>query len=199
LPTLDPRIDEYIERSGDFAQPVLIHLRSLIHKACPDIKETLKWSMPSFEHKGIVCGFAAFKKHCKFMFWKQELLDSDAFPANRKAMDSFARITSPTDLPSDEVVIGLIQQAVELNEKGIKSESKSAAPKTELVVPEDLENALAKNKIAKMHFDAFTYSKKKDYVDWITGAKTEATRNKRLTTTIEWVAEGKGRNWKYER
>lgn len=199
MPTLDPRIDEYIERSADFAQPVLIHLRSLIHKACPDIKETLKWSMPSFEHKGIVCGFAAFKKHCKFMFWKQELLDSDAFPANRKAMDSFARITSPTDLPSDEVVIGLIQQAVELNEKGIKAEAKSAAPKTKLVVPEDLENALARNKEAKSHFEAFTYSRKKDYVEWITGAKTEATRNKRLTTTIEWVAEGKGRNWKYER
>jgi uncharacterized protein YdeI (YjbR/CyaY-like superfamily) len=199
LPTLDPRIDAYIERSAEFAQPVLIHLRKLIHKACPDIKETLKWSMPSFEHKGIVCGFAAFKNHCTLMFWKQSLMESDAFPAQKTAMGSFGRITSVKDLPSDKVMIGLIHQAVELNEKGIKVEKKPVAAKKELVVPDDLTKELLKNKKAKSYFDDFSYSKKKDYVEWIAGAKTEATRNKRLATTIEWVAEGKGRNWKYEK
>lgn len=199
MPTPDPRIDTYIEKSAEFAQPVLVHLRGLIHKACPDIKETLKWSMPSFEHKGIVCGFAAFKKHVTFMFWKQSLLETDAFPKNKTAMGSFGRITSLKDLPSDKVMIGLIHQAVELNEKGIKTAKKPAVIKKELIIPEDLTQELSKNKKAKSHFDGFSYSKKKDYVEWITGAKSEATRIKRLATTIEWVAEGKGRNWKYEK
>lgn len=199
MPTLDPRIDAYIEKSAEFARPVLVHLRGLIHEACPDIKETLKWSMPSFEHKGIVCGFASFKKHCTFMFWKQDLLGTDAFPANKTAMGSFGRITSLKDLPSDKVIIALIHQAVELNEKGIKLDKNSAAARKELVVPDDLAKELAKNRKAKTHFEAFSYSKKKDYVEWITEAKTEATRNKRLATTIEWVAEGRGRNWKYEK
>ena len=199
MPTLDPRIDAYIEKAAEFAQPVLVHLRGLIHEACPDIKETLKWSMPSFEHKGIVCGFAAFKKHVTFMFWKQSLLETDAFPKNKTAMGSFGRITSLKDLPSDKVIIGLIHQAVELNEKNIKVEKKPAVAKKELMVPEDLTKELAKNKKAKTHFEEFSYSKKKDYVEWITGAKSEATRIKRLATTIEWVAEGKSRNWKYEK
>jgi uncharacterized protein YdeI (YjbR/CyaY-like superfamily) len=133
------------------------------------------------------------------MFWKQSLMESDAFPAQKTAMGSFGRITSVKDLPSDKVMIGLIHQAVELNEKGIKVEKKPVAAKKELVVPDDLTKELLKNKKAKSHFDDFSYSKKKDYVEWIAGAKTEATRNKRLATTIEWVAEGKGRNWKYEK
>ena len=199
MPTLDPRIDAYIEKAAEFAQPVLVHLRGLIHEACPDIKETLKWSMPSFEHKGIVCGFAAFKKHVTFMFWKQSLLETDAFPKNKTAMGSFGRITSLKDLPSDKVIIGLIHQAVELNEKNNKTEKKHAVAKKELMVPEDMTKEPAKNKKAKTHFEEFSYSKKKDYVEWITGAKSEATRIKRLATTIEWVAEGKSRNWKYEK
>lgn len=199
MPTIDPRIDAYIEKSAEFARPVLTHLRGLIHEACPDIKETLKWSMPSFEHKGIVCGFAAFKKHVTFMFWKQSLLETDAFPKNKTAMGSFGRITSLKDLPSDKVMIGLIHQAVELNEKGIKVAKKPATAKKELVVPDVLTKALAANKKAKTHFDKFSYSGKKEYVEWITGAKTETTRNKRLATTLEWLAEGKGLNWKYEK
>lgn len=199
MPTIDPRIDAYIEKAADFARPVMVHLRGLIHKACPDIKETLKWSMPSFEHKGIVCGFAAFKEHCAFGFWKESLMEKDAFPAQKTAMGSFGRITSLKDLPSDKVMVGLIHQAVELNEKGIKAAKKPAPAKKELIVPEDLTTELSKNKKAKTHFESFSYSKKKDYVEWITGAKSEATRTKRLATTIEWVGEGKSRNWKYEK
>ena len=199
MPTYDPRIDAYIEKSADFAKPVLTHLRELIHKTCPDVTETLKWSMPSFEYKGILCGFASFKAHCTFMFWKQSLLEQSPFPAEKTAMGSFGRITSLKDLPSDKVIKSLLLQARELNEKGVKVPKKQAAPSKELVVPEILANALKKNKTARETFENFPYSCKKEYVQWITEAKTDATRDKRLATTLEWLAEGKRRNWKYEK
>jgi uncharacterized protein YdeI (YjbR/CyaY-like superfamily) len=198
MPSTDPRIDAYIEKQADFAQPILIHLRTLIHKACPQVTETLKWSMPSFEYKGILCGIAAFKQHCTFMFWKQSLMETDAFPKNKTAMGSFGRITSLKDLPTDKVIIGLIHQAVELNEKGIKVPKAPAVPKKQLAVPKELITALGKNKKAKSVFDAFPPSQKREYIEWITEAKTEPTRNKRLATTVEWLSEGKRRNWKYE-
>ena len=198
MPSYDKRIDAYIEKSAEFAQPVMVHLRDLVHKACPEVTETLKWSMPSFEYKGLLCGFAAFKQHCTFGFWKQSLLETDAFPKNKTAMGSFGRITSLKDLPSDKVMVGLIHQAMELNEKGIKVPKKAAAPKKDLVVPEVLKKALSKNQAAKTTFENFPYSCKKEYIEWITEAKTEPTRDKRLASTIEWLAEGKRRNWKYE-
>ncbi|MGH9949661.1 MAG: DUF1801 domain-containing protein, partial [Pyrinomonadaceae bacterium] len=141
MPTTDSRIDAYIEKSADFAQPVLKHLRALLHKACPDVVETIKWGMPHFDHKGILCGFAAFKQHCTFGFWKQSLMETDAFPKNKTAMGSFGRITSLKDLPSDKVMIGLIHQAMELNEKDLKVPKKPASPKKDLVVPKDLARA----------------------------------------------------------
>ena len=201
MPILDPRIDAYIDRSAEFAQPILAHLRKLVHKACPDVKETMKWSMPHFEYKGMLCGFAAFKQHCTFGFWKQSLLETDAFPAEKTAMGSFGRIESRKDLPADKVIVGLVQQAMELNEKGVKVEKKkpAAAAKKELVIPDILVTALNKNKAAKATFENFPYSFKKEYVQWITEAKTEPTREKRLATTLEWLAEGKRRNWKYEK
>ena len=199
MPTVDPRVDAYIEKSAEFAKPVLSHLRKLIHKACPDVTETLKWSMPSFEYKGILCGFAAFKQHCTFGFWKQSLMETDAFPKNKTAMGSFGRITSLDDLPSDKVMIGLIKQAAELNDEGVKLTKKPATPKKDLVIPPELTKALSKNKTAKAAFDKFSPSHKKEYVEWITEAKTEPTRNKRLATTVEWLSQGKSRNWKYEK
>lgn len=198
MPTVDPRIDAYIEKSADFAKPILTHLRALIHKASPDVTETLKWSMPSFEYKGILCGFAAFKQHCTFGFWKQSLMETDAFPKNKTAMGSFGRITSIKELPNDKVMIDLIHQAMELNEKGIKVQKKPVEKK-ELVVPDDLKKALSKNKAAKAVFEKFSPSHKREYVMWIEEAKTEPTRNKRLATTVEWLSEGKSRNWKYEK
>ena len=198
MPTVDPRVDAYIEKSGAFAKPILTHLRKLVHKGCPDVTETLKWSMPSFEYKGILCGFAAFKRHCTFGFRKQSLMETDAFPKNKTAMGSFGRITSLDDLPSDKVMIDLIKQAAELNDKGVKVPKKPAAPRKDLVVPLDLTRALSKNKTAKAAFEKFSYSHKKEYVGWIEEAKTEPTRNKRIATTVEWLSEGKSRNWKYE-
>lgn len=197
MPTVDPRVDAYIEKSADFAKPVLNHIRKLVHKACPDIIETMKWSFPHFDHKGTVCSMASFKQHCAFGFWKQSLLEQDVFPAEKTAMGSFGRITSLKDLPSDKVMISLIQQAVELNEKGIKVQRKQAEKK-ELIVPDDLKKALSKNKAAKTAFERFSPSHKREYVMWIEEAKTEPTRNKRLATTVEWLSEGKSRNWKYE-
>ena len=199
MPNKDPRVDAYIEKSADFAKPVLTHLRKLVHKASPNISETVKWGMPAFDYKGIVCGIAAFKEHCTFGFWKQSLLDYDGFSTEKTAMGSFGRITSKKDLPPDDVLIKLVQQAVELNENGVKvQKAKPAASKKELVIPDYLASALKKNKAAKTTFENFPYSCKKEYVQWITEAKTEPTREKRLATTIEWLSEGKRRNWKYE-
>lgn len=198
MPNKDPRVDAYIEKSADFAKPILTHLRKLIHKASPKVSETVKWSMPAFEYKGLICNLAAFKEHCAFGFWKQSLLEKSAFATEKTAMGSFGRITSKKDLPPDDVIIKLVQQAVELNENGVKVEKKKSAAKKELVVPDYLAAALKKNKAAQKTFDNFPYSCKKEYVEWITEAKTEPTREKRLATTIEWLSEGKRRNWKYE-
>lgn len=198
MPTVDPRVDAYIEKSAEFAQPVLNHIRKLIHKACPDVIETLKWSMPTFEHKGMLCNLASFKQHCAFGFWKQSLMETDAFPKNKTAMGSFGRITSVKDLPSDKIMISLIHQAMELNEKGVKVSRKASSEKKELAIPAELTKALSKNKPAKAAFDKFSYSHKKEYVEWITEAKTEPTRNRRLASTVEWLSEGKSRHWKYE-
>jgi uncharacterized protein YdeI (YjbR/CyaY-like superfamily) len=199
MPSVDPRVDAYIEKSADFAKPILTHIRKLVHKACPGIQETMKWSMPHFDHKGTVCHMASFKQHCAFGFWKQSLMEQDAFPAEKTAMGSFGRVTSLSDLPADKVIISLIQQAVELNEKGIKVKKKPAARNKDVTVPADLEKALSKNKPAKATFDKFSPSHKREYVQWIEEAKTEATRNKRLGTTVEWLSEGKSKNWKYEK
>ena len=113
MPDKDPRIDAYIEKSADFAKPIMTHLRKVIHKASPKITDNIKWSMPAFEYKGLVCGFAAFKQHCTFGFWKQSLLEQGAFSDVKTAMGSFGRLTSKKDLPPDEMLIKLIRQAVE--------------------------------------------------------------------------------------
>ncbi|CAN5599423.1 hypothetical protein BH24ACI3_BH24ACI3_08410 [soil metagenome] len=199
MPTTDPRIDAYIEKSAEFARPILSHIRKLVHKACPDVEEKIKWGMPHFDFKGPLCHMASFQKHCAFGFWKQPLLDQDAFPAEKTAMGGFGRVETRKDLPSDKVLLGLIRQAMELNEKGIKVPQKKPSKKKMLVVPEILANALVKNKKARQHFDDFSYSKKKEYVEWINEAKTEPTRDKRTATAIEWMSEGKSKNWKYEK
>src|SRR5690606_18298640 len=199
MPTVDPRIDAYIEKSADFAQPILQHIRKVVHKACPDVVETVKWGMPHFDHKGPLCHMAAFKQHCAFGFWKQELLAQDAFPAEKTAMGGFGRIASLKDLPKDKVLIGLIRQAMELNEKGIKVQKKPAEKKADLPVPESLAAALEKNKKAQAVFDGFPPGKRKEYIEWINDAKTDATRAKRVATSVEWISEGKGRNWKYQK
>ena len=201
MPTTDPFVDAYIEKSKDFAKPILNHIRALVHAACPDVVETKKWSFPHFDYKGeMMCSMAAFKEHCAFNFWKQALLDAAAFPAEKTAMGSFGRITSIKDLPNDKTFKKLIVDAMKLNDDGIKLvKPKPTAGKKEVVVPEILIAALATNEMAAETFNNFPPSCKKEYVEWINEAKTDATRDKRLGTTIEWLSEGKRRNWKYEK
>jgi uncharacterized protein YdeI (YjbR/CyaY-like superfamily) len=192
-------VDDYIARAAEFARPILKKIRSLFHKACPEIQETIKWGFPHFEYKGIVAGMAAFKRHAAFGFWKAKLLaDADGLFADRgKSASKMAKLTELRDLPPDEVFLGFIRQAVALNERGVKVPKKAPRRKPELVVPDDLALALKKNKKARATFKGFSPSNRRDYVEWITEARLSETRTRRLATAIEWMAEGKPRNWKY--
>ena len=199
---LDPRVDAKIEKAEEFAKPILAHLRNLVHQACPDVEENIKWGSPSFEYSGaILCFMASFKNHCAFGFWKGDLLfeDEEALQKiGKTAMGELGKITSLADLPKDEVIIRIVKKAMIFNEKGIKAPRYTKKTnKEDLEMPEDLEHLLIENPIAKRVFDEFSYTNQKDYLEWITEAKTEITRNKRLATTIEWLLEGKIRNWKY--
>ena len=201
-PKTDARIDAYIEKSAPFAKPILQHIRTLVHQACPDAQETIKWGMPFFEYKGIICNMAAFKNHCSFGFFKAGQMQSAAElqANNEEAMGNLGKITSLQDLPPDEVLISYVKEAATLNEAGVKKATpKKTTEKKELIVPEEVSNALETNAAAKSAFHNFPYSHKKEYVEWITEAKTDATRAKRIATMLEWLQEGKSRNWKYER
>lgn len=196
----DKRIDAYIAKSAEFARPILRELREIIHQACPEVEEGLKWSCPHFGYKGMLCHMAAFKEHCAFGFWKGALLLGPDESKSGDAMGQFGRITSVKELPPKRVLIGYIRKAMELNEQGVKiARPKARGKKKALVVPPYFTAAIKKNKKALTTFEAFPYSKRKDYVEWVTEAKTEETRNKRLATSVEWLAEGKSRNWKYEK
>lgn len=195
----DKRVDAYIAKSADFAQPILKHLREIVHEGCPEATETLKWSMPAFEHHGIVAGMAAFKQHCAFNLWKAKLIIPDAERMEKNAMGIFGRITSLKDLPPRKTLVGYVRKAKELNEAGVKIERAKPQKNQTITAPAFMMAAIKKNQKALATYEGFPYSKKKDYVEWVTEAKTEATRDKRLATTVEWLSEGKARHWKYER
>lgn len=205
MTTKDKRVDAYIEKSQHFAKPILKHLRKLVHRACPDVRETIKWGFASFDYKGPFCSMAAFKQHAVFGFWKSKLLKDpknflgEKFNHGGEAMGNMGRITSIKDLPPDNAIIDFIKQAKRLNDDGVKLPPKQKNPKAELVIPDYFAKVLKKNKAAQKTFEAFSYSHKKEYIGWITEAKTEETRNRRMATAIEWLAEGKSRNWKYEK
>ena len=198
-----PRIDEYIAKAADFAKPILEHVRELVHKGCPEVEETIKWGMPSFEYKGPFFGIASFKAHCAIGFWKAKLLKdpkhylTPRFNAGGEAMGNFGRIESLKDLPPNKVFLDFIKQAKKLNDDGVKLPTRQKAVKKVLVVPAYFSNALKSNKKALVTFNSFSPSHKREYVEWVVEAKTEATRNKRLKTALMWMAEGKNRNWKY--
>ena len=194
----DDRVDAYITKSADFARPILTHLREVVHAACPDVEETMKWSFPHFMYKGMLCSMASFKEHCAFGFWKSSLIATKGESDGEPAAGQFGRITKLSDLPSKKILSGYIKEAMKLNDAGVKppSRSKPKSPK-ELVVPDDLAGALKKNRQALAAFEKFSPSHKREYIEWITEAKTEATRTRRLETAVQWMAEGKPRNWKY--
>jgi uncharacterized protein YdeI (YjbR/CyaY-like superfamily) len=203
MPETDSRVDAYIEKAAPFAKPVLLKLRKLIFQACPDVKETIKWSFPNYElHGSVLCNMASFREHCAFGFWKASLLsDPEGIlqVKNRNAMGHLDRIGSVKDLPADRILIAYIKEAALLNKNKIKVIRPKATPKKELPVPKALAVALKKNKKAAAFFEEFSSSARREYTEWITEAKTEETLNKRLATTIEWLAEGKSRHWKYKK
>jgi uncharacterized protein YdeI (YjbR/CyaY-like superfamily) len=196
MPKKDPRIDAYIAKSADFAKPILTHIRQLVHTACPDVEETIKWQMPTFTYKGMFCGLAAFKEHASFGFWKHKLIFKDG--RERDGMGSFGKFRSLAVVPSDKEMLGYLKVAVRLNDEGIqKAKPARSREKMELAVPNYLVAALKKNAKARATWDKFSYSHKKEYVEWLTEAKRDETRVKRLASTLEWLAKGKSRNWKY--
>ncbi|HEX5003700.1 MAG TPA: YdeI/OmpD-associated family protein [Gemmatimonadales bacterium] len=195
----DPLVDAYIAKAEPFARPILRHVRVLVHKACPEAEETLKWRMPTFMHHGILCSMAAFKGHASFGFWKGRQVVPDA-DRHGDSMGSFGRLTEVADLPSARTLTGYIRKAARLNEEGAKSPRRPARkPRPAPRPPADLRRALDGAGKARATWGELSPSHRREYVEWITEAKQASTRARRVSTTVEWLAEGKSRNWKYER
>jgi hypothetical protein len=155
----DPRVDAYIEESADFARPILTRIRDVVHAACPDVEEKMKWSFPHFDYKGMICSMAAFKAHCTLGFWKPELVLGEE--AKEGGMGQFGRITSLKDLPSKKVLAGYVKKAMALNDVGAKPARAARAKKAkkpEAAIPDDLASALKKNKKARRTFEGFSSS-----------------------------------------
>ena len=197
MPKSDPRIDAYIAQAAPFAKPILKRLRKLVHAADPKIEETIKWGMPFFECDGIVCHMAAFKAHCAFGLWRGGPTAKTG--KEEEAMGSFGRITALADLPQDGEIVQLLAAAVARNRSGQKVTAKPQTRRAPIEMTPELRAALAKNRAAKATFDGFPPSHQREYLEWITEAKTEATRDRRIATAIEWLAEGKSRMWKYRK
>jgi uncharacterized protein YdeI (YjbR/CyaY-like superfamily) len=194
----DPRIDAYIAKSAAFAKPILKHLRKIVHTGCPNVEETMKWSMPHFDFKGVMCGMAAFKQHCVFGFWKEALIFDPDKIAEKTAMGSFGCIKSLADLPNEKTLVSYVKKAAALNEAGIKAPGRTQPKKKEpFTVPADFSAALKKNAKARKTFEDFPPSKQREYVEWVTEAKRPETRQDRLATSLQWLSEGKTRHWKY--
>lgn len=198
----DPKVDAYISKAADFAGPLLVHLRKLVIKACPNVQESIKWSFPNFTYKGsILCSMAAFKHHCSFGFWLGGIMEDphNVLQSNEKnAMGDFGQIKSINHLPGDNIIIEYISQAMGLIDKGVKLPRKEKVNEVADRHP-DFINALKLLKTAEANFNKFSPSQKREYIEWINDAKTEATRNNRISDAVQWIQEGKSRNWKYEK
>jgi uncharacterized protein YdeI (YjbR/CyaY-like superfamily) len=201
MSTTSEAIDAYIAESADFARPILARLRELVHTACPEVEESLKWSSPAFDHHGLLAVMGAFKEHVAFGFWKGKLLDDPHGILDDGGFGGSGnlKLAAVDDIPDEEIFVDYLRRAMELNEQGVQLPKTSKKEKDALEVPDDLDAALDENPAARAIFDGFSWSNQKEYVEWITGAKREATRTKRLAQAIEWMAEGKSRNWKYQK
>ncbi|WP_254063689.1 YdeI/OmpD-associated family protein [Granulicella sp. S190] len=209
MPTanFNPRVDAYLAKVRPFALPIMEYLRELIHKGCPGVEESIKWSRPFFEYRGaILCNLSAFKEHCSFGFWGEEIgaVLREAGVVQEGGMGSLGRITNIKDLPSRKQMLGLIRQAAAFIDSGEYTSPIAARrkvvkpPKLPVEAPSELLAALKKSKKAAAVFAAFSPSCKREYIDWIADAKRQETREKRIATAVEWIAEGKQRNWKYQ-
>ena len=196
------KVDEYIEKSPDFAKPILDYLREIIHEACPDAEEAIKWKFPTFMYKGkILCSITAFKQYCSLGFWlHQEMKTLQEIETNteKSSMFSLGKITRLEDLPSQPQLKRAIKEAMELTDMGVTMK-KAPPSRIEMEIPDYFQSALNAQPKAKEIFEKASPSFRKEYIAWLTEAKTEATRNKRLEQSLEWIAEGKGRNWKYQK
>jgi len=191
----DKRVDDLIRKAPEFARPILAELRKRVHEACPEAVETIKWRNASFEYHGMLCGMAAFKQHCAFGFWKHDLVvGSD--PKAQDAMGSFGKLTKVSDLPAKSKFSALVKKAMKLNEEGVKTVRPKHAKKPVSMHPE-LATALGKSGKARATFNAFSPSQQREYLEWIADAKQDATRTRRVAQAVEWMADGKPRNWKY--
>ena len=193
----DPRVDAYIAQAAEFARPILTEIRQRVHAACPEAVETLKWKMPTFMHHGLLCGMAAFKNHAAFSFWKGSLILDGTGSRADEAMGQFGRLTTVSDLPAKRVFAGYVKKAMELNEAGVKVMRVRTTPRPRLKPPPPFQAALGKNRKALTHWSAFSPSMQREYIEWITEAKRDDTRDRRIATAVAWIAEGKSRNWKY--
>jgi uncharacterized protein YdeI (YjbR/CyaY-like superfamily) len=197
-------IDAYISKSADFAKPILLHIRELVHNTCPDVEEKIKWGFPHFDYKNdMMCSMAAFKQHAIMGFWKASLMKDKALlekARSEESMGHIGKITSLKELPGDKKLVAYINEAMTLNELGIKLPARTkTTEKKEIATPDYFMKELCKNKKAFKVFENYAYSHRKEYIAWITDAKTEPTRNKRMATAIEWLSEGKSRNWQYKK
>ena len=199
MATKDPRIDTYIAEAPEFARPILKHLRKLIHQGCPQAVETIKWGSPFFDYHGLLCGLAAFKAHCSMFFWR-DIDIGGLLPKTNTAgagMGQFGKLTSLADLPSDTVLLTCIRRAVEQRDSPASKPKRASQRAKETPVPSDLKTALSANAKAAKTFEAFAPSHRREYIDWIEDAKRPETRERRLQTTLQWLAEGKSRNWEF--
>lgn len=196
------KVDEYIEKSPDFAKPILDYLRETIHEVCPDTEEVIKWKFPTFMYKGkILCSITSFKQYCSLGFWlhqEMKTIKELETTAEKSSMFSLGKITKMEELPSKPLLKKAIKEAMDLTDMGVTMK-KAAPSKTEMEIPDYFQIPLDANAKASEVFKNASPSFRKEYISWITDAKTEATRNKRMEQALEWIAEGKGRNWKYER
>lgn len=192
----DPRVDAYIARAKPFAQPILRRIRAAVHRGCPGVTESIKWSVPAFDYKGPLAGMAAFKAHCVLGFWKGALMKSRPAAKAGAAMGEFRRFESLDDLPGETALVKMVKEAAALNDAGVKV-PRAAKAKPALKAPASMLAAINKNKKAQATYAALSPSAKREYIEWITGARSDDTRARRLETAVQWLAEGKSRNWKY--
>lgn len=198
MPSRDPRVDAYIAKSADFARPILTEIRDAVHAACPDVDESIKWGAPHFSYNGMLCGMGAFKEHCRMHFWRGAVIVGED-----RNVEQLHHIASVDELPSRATIGRYVKRAMQLNDERTSASRPKVAKKRPSrpvpATPPALATALRRNATARKFFESLPPSHKRDYIEWITEAKTEPTREKRIATTIEWLAEGKSRNWKYEK
>jgi uncharacterized protein YdeI (YjbR/CyaY-like superfamily) len=206
MPRFNPQFDEYQAAASEFARPIMAHLRKLVHAQCPEVVEQIKWGIPHFDYKGeMLCIFAGYKNHCAFTFWKESLMSDARLKANpdAKAAKRFmGKLTALSDLPPDGELIAFIQEAMALNDQGVKiAPRRDARPASaaDIAIPDAFAEQLSRHAQTNEVFQSKSPSFRKEYIVWIADAKTDQTRQKRIDEALEWIAEGKGRFWKYEK